>query len=711
MVDRHRVVRPAGTAQPVPKRARRSRAGKPRAKPAAGAVRRWLNVLTGRTFWFAVLLVALSVAAYEPVRHAAFLDFDDYEYVVDNPHVTGGLSWAAAAWAFTTGHATNWHPVTWLSHMADVQLFGLDPGAHHLVNLGLHVINALLLFWLLRRMTGASGRSAFVAALFALHPLHVESVAWISERKDLLSTAFGLLTIGVYVRFVSRPGWRRYAIVVLAYAFGLMAKPMLVTLPFVLLLLDVWPLERLGPRTEGRSLRPWWPLVLEKLPLVALAAVSSIVTFLVQRAGGAVNGNGMEPVPLLLRLENAVTAYVAYMGQMIWPVRLAAMYPYPHAISAWSVAASLAVLVAVSAAAVLMVARRPYVFTGWFWFVGMLVPVIGLIRVGDQSMADRYTYMPLIGLFVIVAWGTWDLCGRWSWRGPVLSVAAGASILSCALLTRNQVAVWQDTATLWRHALQATSDNYVAASGLGQALVEQGRYQEAVPLLEEAIRLNPNPARAHDLLGVALAYQGKMDEAIAELSTAVRIQPDLADAHNNLGLVLASRGRMAEATAHYREALRAQPDFAGAHNNLGQALANENRPEDAVAQFTEALRLDPKFAAAHNNLGLALVRMGQADAAVGHYATALQLRPDFAEAQFNLGLVLAAQGRTDDAIAHYLEAVRLRPELAAAHYNLGLAFIKQGDIVDARRAFTLVLQLDPQNADARHALDSLPAAK
>jgi protein O-mannosyl-transferase len=538
-----------------------------------------------------------------------------------------GLTWHGVAWAFTTEHAVNWHPLTWLSHMLDVQLYGLDAGAHHLTNLLFHIGNTLLLFGLLHRMTGALGRSAFVAGLFAVHPLHVESVAWVAERKDVLSTLFWMLTLWAYIEYVKRPDLRqssrrRYAAVLLFFALGLMAKQMLVTLPLVLLLLDFWPLGRvgIGPNPAGgwAPARDGWAtagrLVWEKLPLLALAAASSIATFVIHQRGGAVII--LSAIPLQLRIENALVSYVVYIGKMLWPAGLAVLYPYPQSLSAWSVAVAFVTLTGISVAVIWAAPRRPYLPVGWFWYLGTLVPVIGLIQVGDQAIADRYTYIPLIGLFIIVAWGVPDLLVRWPLRMVVLPkialpAAACLVILACAITARGQLEYWEDSTTLWTHTLAVTTRNNIAHNNLGATLADQGKTDEAIAHYSEALRIKSDYADAHNNLGVALADQGKLDEAIAHYSEALRIKPCYSDAHSNLGIALADQGNLDEAIAQFTEALRINPDSAKAHNNLGVALASQGKLDEAIAQFTEALQVKPDYADARNNLELALARRGK----------------------------------------------------------------------------------------------------
>jgi Flp pilus assembly protein TadD len=568
----------------------------------------------------AAAIVVLAGFAYAPVRQFDFVQLDDPQYVTENPHVRGGLTMAGMRWAFTTGHAANWHPLTWISHMLDVALFGVDPGAMHLVNVVLHITSALLLFFWLRRTTGDLGPSAFVAALFACHPAHVESVAWIAERKDVLSGLFWMLTLWAYLRFVQRRTTGRYAAALITYALGLTAKPMLVTLPFVLILLDYWPLRRLAVRYTAT--------LVEKLPFLALAAVSSAITFVVQQRGGAVTG--LDALPAGLRLENAVMSYAAYLGTLIWPVDLTIFYGRPVSVSPVLVAITAAGLIAATIVAVRLGRRLPHVPVGWLWYLGTLVPVIGLVQVGVQAMADRYTYLPFVGLFVIVAWSAQALVsgrlGRWR---PLVYGLAVIVVVTSAALTRRQVGYWRDNTTLFAHATELTAgvDAVRAHNTVGARLLEQGRIDEALASFREARRLAPSDAESHYNLGLAYARQQRFPDAIAALNEAVRLRPDYAEAYAGLGMVAAAESRLDHAVAHYREAVRLNPGLAGAHNNLGTALANQRRMTDAVAAFAEAVRVQPDFHDARLNLATALATLGRTTDALGEIREVLRRDP------------------------------------------------------------------------------------
>lgn len=636
---------------------------------------------SGQALWVCLALIAASFVVYASVWRHEFVTLDDTVYVTQNPPVSRGLTWQGVWWAFATGHASNWHPVTWLSHMLDVQLYGMNAGPHHLSNLLLHIANTLLLFGVFHRITGALGRSAFVAGLFAVHPLHVESVAWVAERKDVLSTLFWMLTLWAYVGYVREPRLGRYLGLLLVFALGLMAKPMVVTLPFVLLLLDVWPLGRveLGSESGSRSgLAPpadrWligFRLMQEKLPLLALTLASSIATFLVQQRGGAVGG--FEALPLAYRVENALVSYVVYIGKMLWPTRLALFYPYPRSLPEWWVLGSFLFLSAVSVLVIRAARRHPYLPVGWLWYLGTLVPVIGLVQVGGQAMADRYTYIPFIGLFVIVAWGVPGLLSRLPHRKIALRGAAALALLALTLIARAQVPYWKNSMVLWGHALEVTTGNYQAHNNLGAFLVEQEMYSEAIAHYREALRTSP----------------------------------DFADAHNNLANALANLRQVSEAVAHYTEALRIKPDHANAHNGLGAALAKEGRFTEAIAHYSEALRIEPDLVDAHNNWGSALADQGQIDAAIQRFLEALQIQPDHADAHYNLGVMLHKKGNIVEAAQHYGKAIRSKPPYAEAHFGLGLASLQQKKVEEAARHFEAALQFKPDYSEARLALNAL----
>jgi len=578
-------------------------------------------------------LTVLTLAAYWPVLQNDFVNFDDDLYVTKNHRVQEGLSWRNVAWAFTTRDAANWHPLTWLSHMADCQRYGMNAAGHHATSLLFHVANSLLLFWLLRRTTGARGRSLFVAVLFAIHPLHVESVAWIAERKDMLSTFFGMLALLAYARYAEGPNLRRWFLVAVLLTLGLMAKPMLVTLPFLLLLMDVWPLERVPAESRLKAFATTHRrLVTEKLPLFALAGASIAVTVLAQESGGAVGS--LERFPLLPRMANACMAYLVYIWQMLLPAHLAVFYPYPQtAHAAWLALAALGVLVGVTALVLLWMKRRPFLAVGWLWFVGTLAPVIGIVQIGEQAYADRYTYIPLIGLFVMAAWAVPDLVPQRRFSRFALRGVAGLAIAALTVATWFQVGHWRDSEQLWRRAVEATSNNEMAHIKLGNALNEQGKVEEAVAQYREALRVKPDSARAYNNLAMIRLNQGDFQEALRLLSEALRISPNHVDAHVNMGIALASLNRPGEAIAHFAAALQLDPGRADAHYNLGAALFLQGEYARAAAHFAEAVRVNPLDIDARFALAVALIHLNKPEQAATHLDEVLRRRPDHAEAR------------------------------------------------------------------------------
>jgi protein O-mannosyl-transferase len=567
-------------------------------------------------------LLAANVAVFGRVSGFEFLDYDDNIYVSDNVHIRDGLTWSGLKWAFTVGYASNWHPLTWLSHMADVELFGLDPGAHHLVNLLLHTVNTLLLFGLLWRLTGATWRSAFVAALFAVHPLHVESVAWVAERKDVLSTMFWMLTLWAYALYARAPTAGRYALVAACLALGLMAKPMLVSLPLVLLLMDIWPLGRATIAKD--SARVWARLIAEKLPLLALAAASSLLTVVAQRYALM----ELSEVPASLRVTNAVASYAAYIVKMFWPAELVAIYPLPESIPrAQVLVGALLLLVAISFGVARVARRHPVLLVGWLWYLVTLVPVIGLVQVGPQAMADRYTYVPLIGLFLVIAWGVPEALGRWARRSQVLGVAATASVVACAVLAFQQTRHWKDSRSLWTHAIRETPDNYVAHRSLGYVDWTDGNADEAISHYTESLRLRPDYLQGLISMGVALSARGRIQEAITYLAEAVRVKPENAVALQNLRAAQQRLGEIDSELTSLGDAARATPDDLGTRNRYGAALVAAGRLEEAVEQFAAAVRIDPEQPDVQYNLGVVLAQLGRTAAATDAFRAALRIDP------------------------------------------------------------------------------------
>jgi protein O-mannosyl-transferase len=537
-----------------------------------------------------LFLFVTTLLVYSQVNNFAFLTFDDNSGLLGNPNVRDGFSWSGIQWAITTGYASNWFPLTWFSHMLDFQLFGLDPGWHHLTNVLIHAVSSVLLLALLKRMTGRIWESAFVAFVFALHPLHVESVAWISERKDVLFAFFWFLTTWLYLDFVEKRSLRNYLLMVLAFCLGLMSKQMIVTLPFALLLLDAWPLKRSGVRT----------LVLEKVPLVVLAIVASFITLLAQKKGGAVQS--LASMPLAARAENALMAYVIYIANFIWPTGLAFFYPYPARWPMGEVLFAGLALAAMSIVVVLAFRVRPYLAVGWFWYLGTLTPVIGLVQVGHQSRADRYTYIPLIGISIMVAWAAAEAFEKWPRAKNAFAFAIVAMCISWMLITWTQIKYWKDSAALYNRAIAVTDANYLAHLNLGVDLAAQGHYQNALRELYTSIEENPDQAHARNSLGGVLFNLGRKDEAIEQFTQAIRLEPQDAEPHSNLGNALVDAGKIDDAIRELNTALRLNPRMANAYFGLGRVLVLQNRPSDAATYFSEALRINPNFTQAREQL-------------------------------------------------------------------------------------------------------------
>ena len=694
---------------------------------------------TARLALICSLLFFLVVWAFWPSVSNDFVNFDDNVYVSENAHVQAGLTWDSLGWAFTTLKAGFWNPLTWLSLTLDYQLFGLRAGGYHLTSLLLHATSTVLLFLLFRRMTGATWRSAFVAVLFGVHPLHVESVAWVAERKDVLSTLFWLLTLLAYVKYVELSGVTRrepgegglksemqgpessiqssalspprlsilhppslvfYILALVCFACGLMSKAMVVTLPLVLLLLDWWPLRRFHLATptdrdqafgsDKSPARFQWAvlrsLLLEKVPFLVIALIAGAVTVFAQRSAGALRSTTRFPVPE--RLVNTILSYARYLVQTVWPSDLAVFYPYPKTFSAWVVVAATLLFLTVSIFVVRAWRTRPYLVFGWLWYVVTLLPVIGLIQAGYQSHADRYTYVPLAGLFAALAWSTHELTRRWRYHAPALFSVA---------LTRRQIGYWFDSESLFRHTLSVTEDNSIIHYNLGLLLFRQGKTDEAIANFQAAVEIQPRYVDAHDNLGVALLQAGKPDAGIAHLKEAARLAPGRADLYYNLGIALGEQGQTAQAIGQFQEALQLNPGFAGAHSRLGDVLLQQGQVDDAIAHFRRALEIQPSLAEADCKLGIALLRTGQLDEALVHLQRALEIRPGFAEAHYNLGKALFKKGQDDETLAQFQRAVQIDPKLANAQSDLGTLLVQRGRMDEAMEHYQRALELQPTN--------------
>jgi protein O-mannosyl-transferase len=581
----------------------------------------------------ALALIAITLTAYYPIRHGEFINYDDMAYVYNNHRVQQGLTAGNVAWAFKTTDLANWHPLTWLSHMADVQLFGTNPAGHHATSFFLHLINVLLLFWVLCRMSGLIWRGAFVSAVFAVHPLNVESVAWVSERKNVLSTLFALLTVWAYVTYTRKGGRRRYLLVVVLFVVGLLTKPMLVTLPFVLLLLDFWPLGRTsetGRAEESHAprRRRLFKLALEKAPLFALSIVSSLITLKASASGGAMAP--VSGVAIRYRLTNAVTSYAAYLYQLVWPTRLAPFYPHPGAFTPpRQVMLATLVLVAVTSLVVWRRRSSRYLAVGWLWYLVTLLPVIGLIQVGMQARADRYVYVPMIGILITAAWGAAQAARRLPRRDYWLGGAAVCVLVVLTFAARRQVTYWQSSEALWSHAIQVTDNNFVAHTNLAMALNLRERYDEAIEHCNTSLEIAPNDSLTYATLGEALSKKGRPEEGIPHLYKALRL------------------------TADRETAVAAQ-------RALGEAMVKVGNDEKAIHHFSQALRLDPLLAPVYADLGALFYKSSQFERAVSHYRRAAQLAPS-ADSYNKLASVLRERGRLQEAAASYREALKLEP--------------------------------------------------
>src|ERR1039458_5973038 len=647
-----------------------------------------------RQLFICLLLAGITLAIYWPVRHYGIVYYDDPFFISETPEINAGLNWHSLWWALSGVLVANWHPVTSLSFVVTHTFWGANPGAEHLVNAVFHALNAVLLFLVLNKMSGATWRGAAVAALFAWHPLRVESVAWISERKDVLCGFFFLLTLWAYAQYVScarrkvpgeirtsniehrtsnaerdasrithhalprrnevKTGSRYYLLCLFSFALGLMSKPMLVTLPFVLLLLDYWPLKRFtidGSRhtpSLHHSITPLLRLLLEKLPFFGLAAVSCAVTYLGMQGGQHLRS--AEQAPWGLRLANVPVSYARYLGKLVWPVDLAALYPMPAHWGFWPVGGSVVLLLLLT----LFVAGRarsaPWLLTGWLMFLGTLVPVIGIVPNGFQSIADRYTYIPSIGLFVAGVWAVAEFSSRWKFRAFLLPGAAGLALLVCGSLTWLQAGYWRNSLTLWTHCVAATRDNILARVSLGNALQQAGQINEAMEQYREVLRLDPNQEHANLDLGVALAMTGQLQEATNCFARALRNRPDWSGTHLNLGRALFELGDFSGALTHYAEAVRLDSNAVVAFTSLAGDLSARGKSDEAVRYYLEALRFNPADAEAHYHLGLEWLQRGRMDETIGQFQEAIRLKPDYAEAHNNLGIALGGKGQTDEAI-------------------------------------------------------------
>ena len=677
-----------------------------------------------------IFLIVVTLAPYWQVRNYDFTNYDDDDYVTHNSHVRQGWTWKGFSWAFRTELHGHWHPVTWLSHMTDCQLFGVNSGAHHLSSVFIHIMNTLLLFLVLRRMTGALLRSGFVAALFAVHPAHVEAVAWVADRKDILCALFWILTMWAYIRYVDRPRLSRYLPVVLAFILGLMSKLMVVTLPLILLLLDYWPLGRVQFRPWRKSQGPknreslnygvqrvsTLRLVGEKLILLVFAGGVVLVTMFAREQTFGEDTIARQyqgaRVPIALKLLSetrrpgrAADYYLTYIRRAFCPYDLATPYARPDEPQFWQVVRALLVLAFISFFVVWWGRRYPYLLIGWLWYLITLSPVVGVVKLGPQLAADRYTYLPYIGLFIMVAWGVPDLFRGWRHRQLWIGVPGGLVLLSFTISAWVQVGYWKNSKTLFQRAINVTDGNWLAHNNLGAALEREGHWEEAVYHYSKALRA-AGPLNQEILvnMGIVRMRQGKLDEAIEDFSKALRTKPTLVEGHINLGVALARQGRVDEAMEEYSVALRLSPNSWIAHDNLGKLLEKEGKVEEAINQYSAMLRIRPDNAEIRFRLGVVLAGQGRVDEAIRYFSEAIRLAPDYAEAHNNLGVILEAQGDFDKALYHYSEALRSDPDNPGAHFNMGVALERQGRFEEAIRHLSEVVRIEPESARAHEKL-------
>jgi tetratricopeptide (TPR) repeat protein len=653
--------------------------------------------------WLCLFLIGTVLSVYSGVINFDFIIYDDPQYVTGNGQVKSGLTRQGITWSLVSTHSANWHPLTWLSHMADVEFYGLNAGGHHLTNVFLHIANTLLLFILLRRMSDRLWCSAIVAVLFALHPLHVESVAWVAERKDVLSTFLGLLALISYGRYTERSGRVWYFSALVFFILGLMAKPMLVTLPFLMLLLDYWPLGRVKFNSGFRlqpsgQTSPGFSLLFEKIPFFILSAAACVVTYYVQQSGGAVTTFDM--FPLGNRIANAAVSYMGYMGKMFWPVQLTIFYPYPDSFAVWKVAAAAAVLIAIFVWVTVQIKKRPYLAVGWLWYFGTLVPVIGLVQVGSQAMADRYTYVPLIGLFVMIAWGGAELVGRWRLKPKLVVIATGVVLVALTMAARKQIRYWTNSITVFEHAIEVTGNNWVAHHNLGKALNDIGRNTEAFQHYSEALRIKPNSAHIHVNFGSALLARGKINEAANHFKYALKLDPDFAEAYNNLGLVHVRSGQIENAVYFFRIALQKNPAYANAQQNLGLAISIQERINRAVSRMRQSLNID----AAESGLDMRLVELSERKRdlieAVNHFQTALSKQPGFMRIdENNISVVSSVMRQYESLLPFLLKTIKIQPASADTSYHIACLYSRKGMVEESIKWLNKALGDDPSRRE------------
>ncbi|MFC1851517.1 tetratricopeptide repeat protein [candidate division CSSED10-310 bacterium] len=649
-----------------------------------------------------VLLALTTLALFWPVSHHSFINFDDPLFVFNNPFIQRGLNLESIRWAFTTTYANSWQPLAWISHMLDIQLFGLAVGWHHLTNVFFHIGSTIILFMTFRRITGHYIQSGFISILFAIHPLHVESVAWIAERKDVLSVFLGMLVLWSYGRYAVSPSPFRYLIVLLFFSLGLLSKPMLVTVPCVLLLLDYWPLQRMQfapPGSHGHGFqisRNLW-LLWEKVPFLALALGVGITTFWVKNYTGAMHS--LEHTPLLKRLGNALISYLIYIEKMFYPRGLAVFYPIPKTIDSWHLIGAGCILTVIFWVVLVKRTRYPYLIVGWLWFFITLLPVSGIIQVGSQAMADRYTYFSLIGLFIMVTWGFSDLVQKLRLGRTIPLILAVVVLSILIVMTWFQLKHWRTDLSLFEHTLKVTTDNYLAYNKLGVYAYKEGRYDEAIAHYSEAIKIAPGYSDAINNLGAVYFDQGNFSEALKLFRTSLEITPQAKTLHN-IASVYIKQGQLKQALGHYLQAIELDPGFKLAYHNLGLVYSSLGENERAISYLEQALRINPYDALVHHTLGILFYREQNYESAINHLAAAAGIEPDNAQTQSKLGAALARLGRNEEALIHLTKALEINPSDVVSLSNKGTILLKQGQLIEAAECYHQVLEIDSSVVEA-----------
>lgn len=692
------------------------------------------------------LLIVVTIISFANLLDNQFISYDDPGYITKNEHIRSGISIETIIWSFQSTEQSNWHPLTWISHALDCTLFGLDPKYHHAMNLLLHLLSSIILFIVLRQATHAPWESAFVALIFAIHPLHVESVAWAAERKDVLCGLFWMLTLGTYMKYRQSPSIGKYIATLCVFTLGLLAKPMIVTLPFVLILLDYWlqhPLSlqnKITRKERKTDLTFLIKSIRGKIPFFILSFASSVITYIVQKQGGSMAES--EILSVYVRIENAIVSYARYIWKALFPTDLTIFYPHPESsLAAWQVGGVALLIIVITIFVWKQRAKHPYLMVGWFWFIGTLVPVIGLVQVGLQAMADRYMYIPIIGLSIMVAWGVPTFVNRLPVKRYFLIMIFIITIIPMVIMTREQVEKWKDSFTLFEHSLAVTSNNHIAYNNLGVALTDSGKYSKAISYLREALRIRPNEILIHSNLARALLSQGEFREALDHYKWILKRIPTDPSFHIRIADLLADEGNIEEAIKHYLEAIRIdptdpymfcslgelyaeqgnfdfakqqclsalklKPNFSKAHNVLGIIAGKQQQYDEAIKEFLEAIRCDSTNADAYNDIGILYERIGKDTEAFEMYKTAVRFNPSHINAHFNLGTILARQEKFDEAEIHWKIVIDIHPKSNDARLNLGKLYAMQGKNEDAIQQFSEVLRVDSNNVLAHYRLANL----